>query len=109
VILSTASSRTSRCSAPSSRSSATGAGRAHHARAAREAIQGAIFEGTVAPADLPALRRDRAVTQALLVEGKTASASTPDRDAPPGFEPVQPSLEDAYLVLMRPQAQAVPA
>ena len=79
-------------------------------RAAREAIQGAIFEGSVAPADLPALRRERAVTQALLVEGKNrVRVYAPDRDAPPGFEPVQPSLEDAYLVLMRPQAQAVPA
>src|SRR5213592_355974 len=36
-------------------------------RMAREAIGGAIFEGTVAPADLPALRRERQVTQALLV------------------------------------------
>jgi ABC-type multidrug transport system ATPase subunit len=77
-------------------------------RAAREAIQGAIFEGTVAPADLPQLRRERAVTQALLVEGRNrVRIHAPDRDAPPGFEPVQPSLEDAYLVLMRPQA--VPA
>src|SRR5215203_6042060 len=67
-------------------------------RAAREAIQGAIFEGTVAPADLPAFRRERAVTQALLVEGKNrVRIYAPDRDAPPGFEPVQPSLEDAYL------------
>ena len=79
-------------------------------RAAREAIQGAIFEGTVAPAELPTLRRERAVTQALLVEGRNrVRIYAPDRDAPPGFEPVQPSLEDAYLVLMRPQAQAVPA
>jgi ABC-type multidrug transport system ATPase subunit len=79
-------------------------------RAAREAIQGAIYEGTVAPADLPALRKERAVTQALLVEGRNrVRVYAPDRDAPPGFEPVQPSLEDAYLVLMRPQSQAVPA
>jgi ABC-type multidrug transport system ATPase subunit len=79
-------------------------------RAAREAIQGAIFEGTVEPADLPALRRERAVTQALLVEGRNrVRIYAPERDAPAGFEPVQPSLEDAYLVLMRPQMQAVPA
>jgi ABC-type multidrug transport system ATPase subunit len=79
-------------------------------RAAREAIQGAIFEGTVAPADLPQLRRERAVTQALLVEGRNrVRIHAPDRDAPPGFEPVQPSLEDAYLVLMRPAPTAVPA
>ncbi len=79
-------------------------------RAAREAIQGAIYEGTVAPADLPALRKERAVTQALLVEGRNrVRIYAPDRDAPAGFEPVQPSLEDAYLVMMRPQMQAVPA
>jgi ABC-2 type transport system ATP-binding protein len=79
-------------------------------RAAREAIQGAIYEGTISPADLPALRKERAVTQALLVEGRNrVRIYAPDRDAPAGFEPVQPSLEDAYLVLMRPQAQAVPA
>jgi len=81
-------------------------------RAAREAIQGAIYEGTVAPTELPALRRERAVTQALLVEGKNrVRIYAPDRNAPAGFEPVTPSLEDAYLVLMRqePLAQAVPA
>jgi len=81
-------------------------------RAAREAIQGAIFEGTVDPTELPELRRESAVTQALLVEGKTrVRVYAPDRNAPHGFEPVQPSLEDAYLVLMRsePLAQAVPA
>jgi len=81
-------------------------------RAAREAIQGAIFEGTVAPTDLPALRRERTVTQALLVEGRNrVRIYAPDRNAPAGFEPVQPSLEDAYLVLMRqePLAEAVPA
>jgi ABC-2 type transport system ATP-binding protein len=81
-------------------------------RAAREAIQGAIFEGTVSPDSLPALRRERAVTQALLVEGKNrVRIYAPDRDAPPGFEAVLPSLEDAYLVLMRkdPLVLAVPA
>ena len=79
-------------------------------RAAREAIQGAIYEGTIAPADLPALRRERAVTQALLVEGRNrVRIYAPERDAPAGFEPVQPSLEDAYLVLMRPAREAVPA
>ena len=81
-------------------------------RAAREAIQGAIYEGTVAPTELPQLRRERAVTQALLVEGKNrVRIYAPDRNAPAGFEPVTPSLEDAYLVLMRqePLAQAVPA
>ena len=90
------------------------AGRAHHAarRRARRS-QGAIFEGTVA-ARRPAGAAPRArVTQALLVEGRNrVRVYAPDRDAPPpGFEPVPPTLEDAYLVLHarhahRPQAVA---
>ena len=71
-------------------------------RAAREAIQGAIFEGTVPPADLPALRGTHAVTQAVLVEGRhRVRVHAPQGDAPAGFESVAPTLEDAYLVLMR--------
>ena len=71
-------------------------------RAARAAIEGAIFEGTVAPADLPALREARSVTQAILVEGRhRVRVFEPGGTPPPGFERVAPTLEDAYLVLMR--------
>jgi ABC-type multidrug transport system ATPase subunit len=71
-------------------------------RAARAALQGRIFEGVVAPADLPALRASRAVTQTLLMEGRhRVRLYEPDGAAPAGFEKVEPSLEDAYLVLMR--------
>src|SRR5580765_473546 len=71
-------------------------------RAARAALQGRIFEGLVTPADLPALRASRAVTQTLLVEGRhRVRLYEPDGAAPAGFDPVEPSLEDAYLVLMR--------
>ena len=71
-------------------------------RAAREAIAGAIFEGTVQPADLPELRRVRHVTQAILVEGRhRVRVYAPAGDPPAGFEPATPTLEDAYLVLMR--------
>jgi ABC-2 type transport system ATP-binding protein len=71
-------------------------------RAARESLHGAVFEGTVAPADLPALRSRFAVTQALLVEGTNrVRVHAPDGRAPEGFESVAPSLEDAYLVFMR--------
>jgi len=77
-------------------------------RAARAAIEGTIFEGTVAPADLPELRRARSVTQAILVEGRhRVRVHEPGGLAPAGFERVTPTLEDAYLVLMRPDA--VPA
>jgi len=71
-------------------------------RAAREAITGAIFEGTVQPSELPALRADRHVTQAILVEGRhRVRVYAPKGDPPGGFEPATPTLEDAYLVLMR--------
>jgi ABC-type multidrug transport system ATPase subunit len=71
-------------------------------REARAALEGSIFEGTVAPADLPGLRRDRAVTQAILVEGRhRVRVYEPAGTPPPGFERVAPTLEDAYLVMMR--------
>jgi ABC-2 type transport system ATP-binding protein len=74
-------------------------------REARSALEGAIFEGTVSPAELPQLRRERAVTQAILVEGlHRVRVHDPSGSVPPGFEPVAPTLEDAYLVLMRSTA-----
>jgi ABC-type multidrug transport system ATPase subunit len=71
-------------------------------REAREAFAGAIFEGTVQPSDLEALRRERQVTQAILSEGRhRVRIYEPDRRAPDGFEQVPTTLEDAYLVLVR--------
>jgi ABC-2 type transport system ATP-binding protein len=76
-------------------------------RDARAAIDGCIFEGTVEPAALPALRRERAVTQAILVEGRhRVRIHHPDDAVPPGFERVAPTLEDAYLVMMRAGANS---
>jgi len=71
-------------------------------RAAREALEGHIVEGVVRPADLAGLRREWQVTQELLVEGRhRVRVYTPGGDMPVGFGHVAPSLEDAYLVLMR--------
>ena len=71
-------------------------------RAARAALEGRIHEGLVAPADLPALRAAHHVTQVLLVEGRhRVRLYTLDGGAPAAFGAVPPSLEDAYLVLMR--------
>ncbi len=71
-------------------------------RAAREAVAGLIFEGVVSPSELPELRATRQVTQELLVEGHhRVRLYEPEGKAPLGFEPVTPTLEDAYLVLMR--------
>jgi ABC-type multidrug transport system ATPase subunit len=69
---------------------------------ARAAIEGAIFEGEVSPAELESLRATRHVTQAILVEGKNrVRVYDPAGKPPDGFGPVTPTLEDAYLVMMR--------
>jgi len=69
---------------------------------ARAAIAGHVYEGTVDVADLPRLRAERTVTQALLVEGRNRARIYAPAGAPPdGFTPVPVTLEDAYLVLMR--------
>src|SRR5690349_6247818 len=69
---------------------------------ARRAIDGSIYEGTVAVGDLPGLRAQRTVTQAILVEGQhRARLYEPSGHPPHGFERVPGTLEDAYLVMMR--------
>jgi ABC-type multidrug transport system ATPase subunit len=74
---------------------------------ARGSIAGKIYEGSVPAADLDALRRERRVTQAILVEGRNrVRVFEPEGSPPPGFEPVAPTLEDAYLVLMLRGADA---
>ncbi len=68
---------------------------------ARAAIEGTIFEGRVSHDELEELRRTRCVTQALLVEGQNlVRIQDASADAPPGFERVAPTLEDAYLLMM---------
>src|SRR5436309_1618197 len=69
---------------------------------ARAAITGSIFESTVPPDRLAALHSEATVTQASLVEGHhRVRVYAPDHRPPAGFESVAPTLEDAYLVLMR--------
>jgi ABC-2 type transport system ATP-binding protein len=70
--------------------------------AARASLDGLIFEGTVSVEELPALREEHMVTQALLVEGRhRARIYSPSGSPPPGFSAAPVTLEDAYLVLMR--------
>jgi ABC-type multidrug transport system ATPase subunit len=70
---------------------------------ARRMLAGTIFEGAVAAAELEALQKAGKVTQAVLVEGRNrVRIHEPSRQAPQGFEPAIPTLEDAYFVLMRP-------
>ncbi|HVT57443.1 MAG TPA: ABC transporter ATP-binding protein [Thermoanaerobaculia bacterium] len=71
--------------------------------AARQAIAGHIFEGRVASGELAALRRERQVIQAVLVEGENRvriHVRAGDA-APAGFRPVPETLEDAYLLRMQ--------
>jgi len=68
---------------------------------AKAAIEGTIFEGHATHEQLDELRRTRRVTQALLVEGRNlVRLHEPDADPGPGFAPVPPTLEDAYLLMM---------
>ena len=74
---------------------------------ARRMLAGTIFEGAVAAAELEALQKAGKVTQAVLVEGRNrVRIHEPTRQAPQGFEPAIPTLEDAYFVLMRPAPNA---
>ncbi len=69
---------------------------------ARAAIARSIFESTLTPDRLPALHAEAIVTQAILVEGHhRVRVYAADHRPPTGFEPVAPTLEDAYLVMMR--------
>ena len=69
---------------------------------ARLALEGKVFEGLATPAELETLNQSHQVTQALLVEGRNlVRVFQPDEQAPEGFKRVAPTLEDAYLVLMK--------
>jgi ABC-type multidrug transport system ATPase subunit len=74
--------------------------------AAKEALQGSIYEGAVPVGELDEFQQSWHVTQAILVEGRNrVRVYVPEDAPPPGFEPVAASLEDAYLVLMRLDSQ----
>src|SRR3954464_13826526 len=62
----------------------------------RRSIEGKVFEGRVAAAELDALARERRITQAILVEGQNRVRIFEPSAAPlPGFEPVPATLEAA--------------
>ena len=70
--------------------------------AAQQAMAGKIYEGRVEREDLQALEADATVLQALLLEGASrVRIYSGDGEVPEGFAPVEPTLEDAYLALMR--------
>ena len=72
---------------------------------ARARLEGTIFEGAVAKEGLAEMERRFLVTQAVLIEGRNrVRVHVRDGRPPPGFEPISPSLEDAYLLLIRNRA-----
>ena len=79
--------------------------------AARRAVDGLVFEGFVADADLPEFAKEHRVISAVLNEGRNNRVRVfcaGGRSAPAGFERSTGTLEDAYLVLMRCPPDEVP-
>ncbi len=69
---------------------------------ARDRLAGTIFEGAVEQQDLAEVHRRYQVTQAVLVEGRNRVRVRVTNGLPPAsFEAVEPTLEDAYLLLTR--------
>jgi ABC-2 type transport system ATP-binding protein len=71
---------------------------------ARRAIEGAIYEGSVPAESYEKLLADRRlrITQSYLVEGRNrVRVYQPEGDPPLGFAPATPTLEDAYLILIK--------
>ena len=67
---------------------------------ARNRLAGEIYQGAVEKEDLAAVDRDYRVTQAILIEGRNqVRIHLPGGEPPDGFEPAEPTLEDAYLLL----------
>lgn len=69
---------------------------------AKRALEGRLFEGSVSRDAARELADRHALTQAVLVEGRDRVRVYEASGMPPlGFTAVEPTLEDAYFVLMR--------
>ena len=81
---------------------------------ARGRLEGTMYQGEVTKDGMAEIYRRHQVTQAVLVQGRNQVRVHIPRDgagapppAPDGFEPVAPTLEDAYLLLTRGYADLV--
>ena len=75
-------------------------------REARAALQGRIFEGSVEVESLQELSTIHRITQAVLAEGKhRVRIYLAGVDVPEGFQAAQPTLEDAYLLMMQEEGE----
>jgi ABC-type multidrug transport system ATPase subunit len=69
---------------------------------ARQGVEGCLYEGQTSSEELLDLQNDFNVTQAILVEGQNrVRVYEPNGNPPSGFEPIVPTLEDAYLLMMK--------
>ncbi len=67
---------------------------------ARNRLAGTIYQGEVEQGDLATIEGNYRVTQAILIEGRNqVRIHLPEGPPPTGFEPAEPTLEDAYLLL----------
>ena len=77
---------------------------------ARGALRGKVFEGAVSGADLDTITRTAHVIASVLVEGRNRVRVFVDGGPlPAGFGPAEPSLEDAYLLVMQRATAAAEA
>jgi ABC-2 type transport system ATP-binding protein len=78
-------------------------------RDARDALTHTMFEGQVDRLTLATLATRYVVTQAYLVEGHhRVRIHAPNHDVPSGFNPVAPTLDDAYMLLTHEDARQHP-
>ena len=76
---------------------------------AGSALAGKVFEGHIERSELQALEAQCTVLQAMLFGGgNRVRIYSGEGDPPAGFEPVEPTLEDAYLALMRTGENVLP-
>lgn len=70
-------------------------------------LSGTMFAGQVERSALAGLSAVGQVTSAYLIEGRDqVRIHVPSGIVPPGFEPIAPTLEDAYLLLTQQDAEA---
>ena len=74
-----------------------------------EALRGRIWRRTVARAELEELERAHAVISTKLLAGRTVVRVYAQSLPAPGFEPVEPDLEDVYFSTMAGHSAAQPA
>ena len=65
-----------------------------------DALRGRIWRSVLSKAELPRLEREHAVISTKLLSGRTLARVYSEADPGPGFERVEPDLEDVYFSAM---------